>query len=57
MVAQETSNVDKEVFALKGIEGRVLADNNKNVDMDLELLANYKKDLDLPVGFKAPSEI
>ena len=25
--------------------------------MDLEMLANYKKDLDLPLGFKAPSEI
>ena len=57
MVAQETSNVDKEVFAVKGLEGRLLAPNNQNVDQDLELLANYKKDLDLPLGFKAPSDI
>ena len=28
MVAQETSNVDKEVYALKGIEAKVLAPNN-----------------------------
>ena len=57
MAAQETSNVNKEVFAVKGLEARIKAPNNNNINNDLEQLANYKKDLDLEVGFKSPSEI
>ena len=57
MVAQETWNVDKEVFAINGLEAKVQNTNNASNEMDREMLAGMKKELGMEVGFQAPSEI
>ena len=52
MVAQETSNVDKEVFAINGLEAKVQNTKNPSNDYDREMLANMKKGLGLEVWLK-----